>query len=380
MRKVALVTWYNSINYGTCLQAYALYKTLINMGYEVYIPEHIQYKTIITFRDAVRRVNKKITKIINYSIAKNKSNHTLSYLEDEYLMRKCKINNFVSRNMSIWSMQGKRNTSFKKLNDEMDIFITGSDQIWNPYYMSLASLLNFVDETKKKVAYASSIGVEKIPNDLKIVYKKYLTRFNSLSVREKDNADMLSELINKEVSHVVDPTLLLNRNDLIELSSIHNGVNLEPYMLCYFLGNNQEWVIKAKEVAEMMNLKIVVLLSESRIVPNLGVTVASAGIEEFLGMLNMAKYVFTDSFHCTALSLNLQKEFFVFKRFKDSDNNSQNTRIYSILSTFGLEERLITYDTNISILIHKNINYTKVIIELEKLRNNSIRYLKNALL
>ncbi|WP_303837441.1 polysaccharide pyruvyl transferase family protein [Ruminococcus flavefaciens] len=381
MDNVILVTWYKSINYGTCLQAYALYQKLQKMGYNVKISEKTDYKSIITIRDLFRRIRKKAGKALSSKSGKD-ARKIPKKMEEQYKIRREKMFGFSSDHMNIYRIKSK--TDYIKMNCENDIFVIGSDQIWNPYYLSKVCLLSFVSDEKRKISYATSIGVNEIPKDLKKVYKKYISRFESVSVREESAAATLSEIVNRKINVVADPTFLLEKQDLRNLASENNAAAVaatdgEKFILCYFIGDNLEWVKYVSGLQKSTKCKVINVMTESHTVPNIGESFASFGISDFLWLIDNAEYICTDSFHCTALSINLERNFYAFKRFKDTDKNSQNSRLYSLLKTFGLEERLIGDQNIIVSKKGNNINYSLVSEKLRKIVADSERYLREAL-
>ena len=381
MIKVALLTWFNSVNYGTCLQAYALTYKLKSVGCDVYLPDDMRYRSWITLRDTGRRVKRHLLSKVKAASSECRQNNGNIDLAGEYEMRVQKKKHFLEEHFQMLHMDSRQ--SFANLNKEMDIFITGSDQIWNPYYLSLAALLCFVDEEKPKIAYASSVGVDQLPGDLIPVYKKYLDRFSAISVRERCAAEYLSALLGKEVKHVLDPTFLLGVEEIhrLEARSEWAGKTTAPknYIVCYFVGNSRAWEDAVKQVSAHTQLPVIVIMSENGIVPSVGTPVAFAGAYDFLWLIDHAAYVCTDSFHCTAFSINLNKEFFVFKRFADTDPGSQNARLYDLLRVFGLSDRVVSSDVDISQILARQIDYDSVMQKVCTERQKSEQYLVNAL-
>ena len=346
MEKVIIFTWYKSINYGTCLQAYALYYKLKEMGYDVRLSETTEYKTIITLTDTVRRLCKKLFK---RNTVEGSGIILPESMEKQYEIRRRKMYSFSENHINFYKIQNK--SDFKKM---------------------------------KKISYATSVGVSSIPNDLKKVYKKNLSRFDSLSVREETAAELLTEVVGREIEVVADPTFLLSKEALTNIASEDNAdavkaTNGEKFIFCYFIGANQDWAKAVKKLSEQTGCKVINAMTESRIIPDVGKSYAHFGMSDFLWLIKNATYVCTDSFHCTALSVNMEKEFFVFKRFLDTDTNSQNSRLYSLLKRFDLDERLVTNDDNINEKAKREINYSAVTKKLKEIESQSEDYLKASL-
>ncbi len=370
-KNICVATWYNALNYGTCLQSYALVKVLINNGYNAYIPETLKYY-YYDFMDHPIVSAKRIIELISKKPAKK-----FNKLDSEYQIRQKKINDFADKYNNIYKI--KSYSDYKQLQKDSDIYITGSDQIWNPYIIREAFLLTFVKDNKKKVAYASSIGVEKIPDFRRKLYKRALSKFYEIGVREKSAQKELSELLNKDITNVLDPTYLLAKEDWENI--LTNNLPIEEnknYIFCYFVGENQDWVDDIKKLSHKIELPVHIVTSEARIVPNVGVAHADFGVEEFLTAIHNAKYVITDSFHAIAFSVIFNKNFAVYKRFKDTDKSSQNSRIYDILNLFGLENRLVSSYEDLKIL-NIPVEYEKVNNIIKQEREKSLNFLLEAL-
>lgn len=378
---ICVMTWYRSLNYGTCLQCFALAKKLESMGYKVCVPGKMRYYSIKHPKDLICRVIRKLKHII-YSVNTIKKFKEMDKVyQNDYMIRKKKINKFINDELTIYKLPNKK--SFKELDRNMNIFITGSDQIWNPNYISLPYLLNFVNDYTLKVAYGSSIGVQHIPLHNRAMYKKYLTRFDAIGVREKSAQNELTTILKKKIETVLDPTFLLNKEEWIDITRgvqiPENIISNQGFIFCYFIGENQEWTEIVKTIARERNLPVFVALSESYIIPNVGTPFGQAGIKEFIWMLANSTFNFTDSFHATALSINFQKEVVVFKRFKDNERNSQNSRIIDLLELFKIKDRLVTSQNPADKIINNPINYDRIKTILDNEKARSMKFITDSL-
>ena len=146
----------------------------------------------------------------------------------------------------------------KKLNGNFDAYICGSDQIWTPMIFNPLYYLSFVDDKYKRISYAPSFGVSKIPNNKINKIAKLLDRFKSISVRESNGADIVKALIEKNAEVVLDPTFLMSQSEWDEIvpNIVHSQ---EEYLLCYFLSENEEYWRVASTIADKYNLKILVI-------------------------------------------------------------------------------------------------------------------------
>ena len=364
MKKIGIVTWYYSSNYGTCLQAFALNRFLKLLGYDCYflnkrVTIWVLFLRIQTFVKSKLGINQNTTV----------GEHPLKMSKVSLLIK----NEFRKSPRYFFGFQ------LQRIQKKTDFFIVGSDQVWNPYYLDDHYLLANIDKSIKKISYASSLGVTELPESIIPIYKKYLNCFDSLSVREETGAQIIRKLVNKTVTVVLDPTLLLTSQEWINFSLKANIENTfdEPFILCYFVGDDITYWEKVYKIQEKTNIKrlLVIPLEKTHYTTN-GIIYEYAGPYEFVWLLNHASLICTDSFHATTLCINLQKEFIEFLRFRDDDEKSQNSRIYQLLEHYKLESRYYNEDLkNVCIKIDYSIPYN---ILLED-RDNSKHYLTEAL-
>ena len=359
--KVAILSWYNYDNYGTVLQAYALEQAINKLGFEAHHIDYTPYKRFNISYDE---------NIIKDSIAKVKQKIKNRYVKDEQ-----RIGKFVDFRRNYLKLTDKCfiQSDFDKLNENFSIFVTGSDQIWSPYFFDDRYYLDFVRENKKKVAYAPSLGVESIPYDyLKAKYHDYLIKFDYLSVREKQGATILSDILNHNVNVVLDPVFLLSQEEWGRLISNKKS---EDYILAYFLGNNKDNIKKAERYAKTCkkDLKVIPIFRNG----NLSNFEVGVGPIEFLSLIKGAYAILTDSFHGVAFSIIFKKSFLVFERFNKYNKKSQNSRIYNILELLDLESRLVHNDIDID--LETTIDFDKVGSLLEIQQEKSIDFLTQAL-
>lgn len=372
--KIGIVTWFHYENYGTVLQAYALQKFLKSNGYNCIMVNYIPISNK-TFFEKIKSGNLKhraTSKIESYKIK------LLGANIKEMLMKKSKaFDKFVTNNIDFTS-KVQTSSELYKLNETIDCFICGSDQIWNPENFNGVYYLNFVKDENKKISYAPSFGVSHIPMPKQEEIRQLVNRFDWLSVREERGASILKEITQKDVKVVVDPTLLLSKTDWEQIL-INPNIN-DDYILCYFLGDRKEYWETVHKLQMITSYKIKIIpitfgsyLQKHEIRP-------STSPEEFIGLIKNAKLVLTDSFHGVIFSLKFQKDFYVFKRFNDRDKRSQNSRIYNILRILNLKERLIDSDDVKNFTHDYSIkNYQEINEMLEEKTEDSIDFLTNSL-
>lgn len=361
MKKIGIATWHYNPNYGGLLQAYALQETIKKMGYK---PEFINYRhDLNTFKKRLYR--------------RSKDFYMMLLRPEIYNGRKKKMT-FVNSKLNV----GRVYYSYVKLkNDANNIYsagICGSDQIWsnnngvNPFYY-----LDFLDEDRR-ISYAPSIGYNSIPNEIQEQFKEYVNRIKYLSIREEKGAEIIKSITGRNAKVVLDPSLLLNKVEW--LNEIDNKKRVSPrnqYILLYILGDNKEQVNYAKQLSRNTGYKLIALETKYGKIKDL--EIVNGDPFDFVELVNNASYVLTDSFHGVAFSINLEKQFVVFKRFKDDETKSQNSRIYNILSKTNLENRLISTDAPISFLEKNIIDYKKVNPLLEAERQLSLNFLTKSI-
>jgi hypothetical protein len=371
MKRIGLVTWLGGGNYGTSLQAYALYKFLLKQGYDVSLINYFNFqhfglkpkiKALLKWTGIIRL--REVCRIV-------KMHDTLKYR---------KLFRFLRENIK--QTYVFNNHQYKELLQNSDVFCVGSDQVWNAYYnFNPFNFLHFAQDAKR-ISYASSIGTTDFPKQYQEEIKVLLSKFEHISLREETGRKAVMELIARDdIETVLDPTFLLTSSEWEEVAKNAKFEMELPrkYILCYLIGNNEHYKRQVEEVKKLSSTKdVIVIPAEEN--PNFKIQGATeyrfASVPEFIWLLIHAETVVTDSFHATAICINLQKNFIEFLRFGDSEKVSQNSRIYDVLKTFGLEERLYV-DTNVN--WKESIDFSSPSEILERLRIKSINWLSNAI-
>lgn len=268
---------------------------------------------------------------------------------------------------------------YHKLLDHFDCFFSGSDQIWNPFYLSSFYLLDFA-KSKPRFAYASSLGVSEIPLDKSYAYKKELRYFKYIGIREKTGADLVNRLLgeNKAVQ-VLDPTFLLSRDEWHTFSKEidTNGIELRSYMFVYIIGNRDIYPNYIKNIQQHYNISNIVCVksAEGGYYSDATLGLNKISPMQFVYLLMNARLVCTDSFHATALSINMNLNFIELLRFEDTDKCSQNSRIYDLLNHYLLSDRIYEGAN----LPDENIDYCIANSTLAEDRKKSVRFIDDCL-
>ena len=333
MKKVGIIThYYGSQNYGGLLQAYALCKKLNALGYDA---EQIQYihKDVGEPNNAVRKWStNRIANALKIRISRVKEKDFFSNMKK----RSKAIEEFrknIPHSFQIYSKD-----TISQSNDLYDAFITGSDQVWNMDWYDEAYFLKFV-ENKPKYSYAASVGTNELTTERKKLFKENLMDYTKISVREKDSVELLQPLTKVEVQYVLDPTLLLSKNEWDEICL---GKRIqEKYLFCYFLGEGIVERQLAREYADAHELKIVTLPflngQKRKCDEKFGdVKLYDVSPGEFVSLIKYSDCVFTDSFHARVFSNIYEKNFFVFPR---SGADKMSNRITSLITLFHNQEK-----------------------------------------
>lgn len=369
-------------NYGTSLQGYAMLKKIQQLGYEV---EVIQY----TKRLSAWQKMKFVVNALRAGEWKNiKHRLTSKQVLKKYPAYGAGI---AERTKAVDAYKQKKliplfheyigYDALHKGSLNYAAVVVGSDQVWTP--MSLPNRffnLLFVDDSVRKVAYASSFGVSEIPSFQRKATGTYLDRFYRIGVREQRGKEIVEKLSHQKAKVVADPTMLLNREEWEqEIANVHTATN-EPYIFCYFLGTNQVARKAANELKAKTGYKIITIRHMDEYVPEdeLFGDEAPYAVDpnDFVRYISCASYVCTDSFHCTVFSILFHRQFMTFYRFAEGCKTGRNSRINSLFNLLGLEDRLYIGDIS---YISKNIDYDKVETRLENLRKSSIEFLKDSL-
>lgn len=313
MPKVAILTINDNYNLGNRLQNYALQEVLKKHNLN---PETIYNQKGIYGRYCTKEIKDWIKNIINNNIENRRYSKFMEFNKNIKFSKYAIDYEHIPNNLS----------------EKYDCFFAGSDQIWNYTFprMSDIDFLTFVPKSKRNTISAS-FGVEQIPEKLKEDYKKKLEDFNNISVREVEGKAIIEELTGrKDVEVLVDPTMMLNKEEWRKVSKKTKAINInEKYILSHFLGDlSESRKLEIERVAKENNCKIVDSLSEFY----------ALGPSEFLYLMENAFVVCTDSFHVCVFSILYNKPFIVFDREGKIVNMS--SRINTLLSKFQIENRV----------------------------------------
>lgn len=384
VKKVGCVIAYHKghTNYGTSLVGYALIKEIKNLAYDV---EVINYVKLLPFREKIAwAINAIRCDGFNFITerfreAKNIKNNPTYAMNIK--IRANAVEDYKEHKIIPFF---KDYCGYKALHDgskNYDVIVVGSDQVWTPWSLPTKFYnLLFVDDNVRKVAYASSFGVSVIPKFQRKATGAYLDRFYCIGVRETAGKEIVDSLSKQKATVVADPTMLLSPEEWMNEIKDSKVGESEPYIFCYFLGTNKEARVAANHLKEATGYKIITLRHMDEYVPSDELFGDEAPYNvnpnDFLKYISGAAYVLTDSFHCSAFSIQFKRKFMTFYRFKSSSKVSRNSRIDSLLGIFGLQERLYQGDI---MKINNPIDYVSVHVKLTSYRKKSISFLKKSL-
>ena len=364
-QKVRLITWWEGENYGSVLQAYSLYRVLERHNCEVRLLP--QFQTVFNLKTFKDTIFKTIGIRRFWKPSKRKTSERTKLFS--HFVRKVFKRQIIATK---WQ--------YKKMLKETDVFITGSDQLWNSYDHFIPFLfLDFAKE-KRKISYATSIGTNDFPDKYKHTIREYLNDYSHIAVREYSAKKAIERLTGRnDIVQVLDPTLLIEKK---EWETFAEGTSLslpEKYIACYLLKKENDYIKQVQDIAIKTGIKKIVIIPSAEN-PDFSIPEAliyrKACVKEFVGILSKAELICTDSFHGTAFSINLHKQFILFKRFDDNDALSQNSRLYDLMDSLNIENRF--YEENSDCLAHF-IDYEQVMPTLKRQREASEIYLEKAL-
>ena len=346
--KIGIMTfWWSEDNYGQLLQCYALQKYLRDKGHDAYLirydPRNDYGKTKLYIK-----LLKALSPIRLSKYIRNKIRHHKSITEQKQNPR-----NFDSFRNTYIKQSEKLYTSYNQLKEDppdADVYIVGSDQVWNFYNQPVhkcknlihAYFLDFGNKEAKRVSYAASWSINNLNKDISEEIRPLLHEFDYVSVREKSGINLCRKCGFDTAEFRCDPTLLLTADNYRSLYKENDDTfkRKNPYLFLYMLNNTCDFDIqKVYEFAERKNLEIVYVTGNGKI-DRYEKTFAT--IPQWLSLIDNAEYVVTNSFHCCVFSLLFEKKFGVVPLTKTLAG--MNSRIETLSEIFGIKPRWIMED------------------------------------
>lgn len=361
--KVAIITIFDNFNNGTYLQAFATSYLIEKLGFEVLFVDYCRsFNGYLTFWKKLWR---------------NPIKQFFAY--KKLVKRRKDMQRIVTSNFTT-TIPYVGYESLEKNPPLADIYLTGSDQVWNTIHNHGVDKAFFWGEIETQdsniVSYAASIGLDDFADDDKKQIKSLLSKFSSISVREKKAVDILNNM-GIESTLVLDPTLLLNKEEWLSSLNIVNKPMPYPYILYYSVETSEQEVlleIIARKISSRLNMPILQMCF-GKAVKNDFVTdyVEDPLPKDFISLMAHASFVIACSFHGTAFSINFNKPFVSVVPVKYS------SRAMSLLNEFNLNRHFITEESQINDEVIYNVDYVKVNAILDEKRKLSKGFLNQAL-
>lgn len=384
--RIGIVTyWSSSDNYGQQLQCFALQKYLIGLGHDTYLIKYMPTNHIPLWR--------RIAKSIKYRLLVSSEQKE----KDKKLKLICERNNLLNCRRGFKEFRDKYIKSteivyrnIKELRNNppaADIYICGSDQVWNNSLKdpdTAGWFLDFGKPTVKRVSYAASIGRDIDSSEINR-FTKYLKNFNAISVREQKAYALCHQLGFDKSIIAIDPTLLLNSSayDSIEINSNGTDVAGEPYVFIYTLNiRTAEEIywddfqkIIVKDGLQIRSVSSSGYLPARELLP--GVQNKQATIPEWLSLIKHSEYVITTSFHGVVFCLLYHKPFYAV--LLNNEYSKGNDRIISLLEFLHLSNLIVPNSESLKLINFENIDWIGVDAMIALLRQKSTHFIDDIL-
>lgn len=372
--KIVINTIINNKNYGNRLQNYALQVVLEQLGHDVLtidrssllkrstskqrLFDYLRTGELVYKVLKVLKKNLKSAKVLFSRVNTVKNNSSLSASDDgnfsEFTEKR--IHMLPQTETNVWNW----------INNNCDLVVIGSDQVWNYEFWDGAVIEFALPVQIRKISYAASIGVSRIPLELRRLYKKGLSSLSAITVREDSASNIVANLINQRPKVVLDPTLLLEKEKWCKIAEPVK-LKSQAYLLTYFLSvPSQETLNKINAVSTAYKLDVVPIFKDGKVryMP-----------EQLIFLIENATFIMTDSFHISAFSIIFNKPFKVFKR-NSPDLKSMNSRLLTLFSTLGIKNKGVQFN---EIESYKKINQilAKKRAESNQVLASMIKYPRN---
>ena len=357
--RIGILTFHNANNYGAVLQAYGLQQTIRLLGHDC---EIIDYRNI----EIERRVS-------YFSLRYNSVLRVLKRILVSRKNLKAKTEHFQSFRKKYLKVSSGRFTEGNIADSNYDLFVVGSDQVWNPFLTGGLDPIYWgkCAGSHPIITYAASTNINILEKESKEEVGSLLANFRELGVREKRLKDWLWEHFHQSSTLVLDPTLLAGSevcNQIIAPRMIK-----EPYLLVYSVQEaSEEFRKRVFDIANRRGLQVVVITISNIQTKTFWhkAQLINPSIPQYLSLIKYADVVFNHSFHGTAFSLLFNREFYSYR-----GNNIE--RVETVLRALNLENRIIGEAEET--ITTTEIDYHRVNAKLEEMRKESLSYLSGAI-
>lgn len=354
MRKfdIGIVGWWYATNYGSIITYYALSLVLNKLGYTTVLIDRPEKESDPEGENVISR---------------------------NFFKRYCNISESVKWNQ------------ISLLNDLCDTFMVGSDQVWTAKAienMKYMFFLEFVDDDKKKIAYASSFGslnYFNINKEQELQVQYYLNRFDRISIREDFGTKMIKERFGIDADKTIDPVFLIDKDDYNAISE-ESTINTEgEYVLAYILDPTPDKEKFINIVSGKLGMRVKIILDgrkgtfvenrEKFIVYGDESICTDVKVADWVKLFRNSKYVLTDSHHGLTMAIIFEKQYICYANYSRGYE-----RFTSLLSFLKMIDRMVDNSEQVNDeLIFAPIDYEKVNVEINKEKKRSIKWLKGTI-
>lgn len=364
MKRIGIITYHRSQNYGAQLQAYATRTALEKMGYRAEVID-------------CNRIGQ-IDKLFHWNFSSLKGflgalrNNALSLVSEK--KRRRLFAAFSEQKIGL-SKPSHSRRELEALCAEYDAVITGSDQVWHPQICegNTAFFLDLPLRPEQKIAYAPSFGVSEYSPEEAATYMPLISGIAHLSVREEAGQALIRKHLHREAPLVLDPTMLLTREDW---DTIARPAPYQRYLLYFTILDEPPGTDEmVRRIAAERGLRIVRIGRLKDMMKRGFINARANGPQEFLGLVRDADFIVTSSFHGSVFSILYQKEFLCVL-----NNNNRNSRLETLARRLGLESRLVHDVSHEDAAAAKQpIDYATARKKLAHEREKSLEFLRHAL-
>jgi len=356
-KRIGIITFLHNDNYGSTLQAWALQKAIGELGYDAL---HIDYRPSKAEKIANLLRSGNSPRLIMEGLRKRAvkaGNHGARRKAESFAP-------FYAAQMQLSPACADR-AALKKQAGACDLLVAGSDQIWSPVWLNPAYFLDFA-KGMPKVAYAPSLGVSAIASAKKARrMARWAKEFSAVSLREEEGANVMGKLLQRPLPVMPDPVCLQSRETWQALA--RRPGRKHPYLLCYFIGDDPSYWQRVEAYARKTGLRVKVIPVTENAYHQHWDLADGLSPQEWLGYLDEAAYICTDSFHGAVFASMLQRPFSVFRRYRDDDPESKNSRIDNLMRELGLDVE------------GDDIPWEKVSAQLKGMRRRGLAWLEASL-
>lgn len=360
--KICIVTCHHAINHGARLQACALQHYLKSHGAEVEIVDYRPWYVLFFGRLWYNpRLSLRLWAKF-FIFFRRRRDAVRRYAAFEHFSQR-----YLRRTACIYGSQEALNEN----PPQADIYIAGSDQIWNTTFRNGTDevyYLDFGSTAVKRISYAASFGVPWLAEGCESFVKEHLEAFDTISVREMSGMNIISSL-GFECRRVVDPVFLLSATEWDNLLGCRDSS--EDYILVYDIVNSRDIKRIARRMASIYGCKI--YSASARRITYADRCYPQSAPDRFVELVKNARCVLGNSYHGASFAMIYRRDFFIVDR-----EDGQNERMHDLLDMYGLSHRLITADVSDGML-EEHIDYDAVTEILHRNITDSERYLKDVL-